>query len=100
MLRKPGKIFAASIIAVLMICFAGFSFAADSKGKININEAGLEELTQLDGVGTSIAERIIRYRDANGGFENADEIINVKGIGPKTLADNIERITVSPPASE
>lgn len=56
----------------------------DSKnheGKININLSDENELINIPGVGKSIAERIIEYREQNGGFSSISEIMNVKGIG-------------------
>lgn len=49
--------------------------------KININTASKDQLTKLDGIGESISERIIKYRQKNNGFKNIEEIINVSGIG-------------------
>jgi competence protein ComEA len=48
----------------------------------------------LIGVGPKKALAIIEYRETNGPFYNAEEIVNVKGIGPKTLEKNIENIKV------
>lgn len=50
-------------------------------GKVNINSANQSELEGLKGIGPSLAERIIEYREANGKFEKIEEIQNVKGIG-------------------
>lgn len=52
---------------------------------ININKAGLNELTQLPGIGIKTAEKIIEYRNAKGRFKTPDELIEVKGIGEKKL---------------
>lgn len=52
---------------------------------VNINTAGPDELMTLNGIGEVIAQRIIEYREANGGFGSVDELINVKGIGEKKL---------------
>ena len=48
--------------------------------KININNAGLEELCNLPGVGEATAKAIIYYRENNGAFEKTEDIMNVPGI--------------------
>lgn len=54
--------------------------AAENVGKVNINTAGVEELTTLDGIGEKRAEDIISYREQAGGFNSIDELMNIKGI--------------------
>jgi competence protein ComEA len=49
---------------------------------LDINTASEEELTQLPGVGPSLAARIVEYRTENGPFQSADDLQNVSGIGP------------------
>ncbi len=68
-------------------------YAAD-EGAININTAGVEELASLDKVGDKYAKRIVEYRETNGMFEKAEDIVKVKGIGPKILEANKDRIVV------
>jgi len=63
-------------------------------GKININTASLDELTQLPRIGPAIAKRIIVYRTENGSFATPEEITEVKGIGPKTYQKLQSLITV------
>ena len=60
------------------------SSALDSFG-ININTADLQRLEELPGVGPVIAQRILDYRQLNGPFAQVEDLLQVKGIGEKTL---------------
>jgi len=62
--------------------------------KININKASAEELTQLNGIGATYAERIVQYREAHGAFAHPEDITKVPGIGPKTWEENKDRISI------
>lgn len=69
--------------------------AADGQtGIININTATSTQLQTLNGIGDTYARRIIEYREANGGFDSIDELINVKGIGEKRLENIRPYITL------
>ncbi|MBI5669665.1 MAG: helix-hairpin-helix domain-containing protein [Chloroflexi bacterium] len=54
-------------------------------GIVNVNAATAEELGTLPGVGPTLAERIIAYREANGAFANLEALDAVEGIGPALL---------------
>lgn len=69
--------------------------AVNKSGKVNINKATAEELaSNLNGIGPTLAQRIIDYRESNGAFKNIEEIKNVSGIGDKRYADIKEMIVV------
>ena len=63
------------------------SAAATNSGPISLSRASAEELDKLPGVGPSTAAKIIAYRNANGPFKTVDDLLQVKGIGPKKLND-------------
>ncbi len=63
-------------------------------GLININTASSEQLITLNGIGEVKAQAIIDYREENGPFTDVGELINVKGIGEKTLEKIRNNVTV------
>lgn len=62
-------------------------------GAVDINNADQEELSSLNGVGIKKADAIIKYRK-NHCFDSVDELIEVKGIGSKTVEKNRDNLTV------
>ena len=84
----------------VMAVVVGFVMAVGAADMININTASKEELMQLEGVGSAIAERIVEYREANGPFEEPEDIMNVKGIGESTYEKNKDRIMVEQPKTD
>lgn len=62
------------------IPFIGEQKTIAGSGLIDINSATAEQLCQIPGIGESRAEAIIKYRDANGGFESLEELMQVPGI--------------------
>ena len=70
-----------------------FSIWAWAVQPVNVNSASAEEIAEgLKGVGMSKAEAIIDYRNINGNFKHIDELVNVKGIGIRTVDINREYI--------
>lgn len=62
--------------------------------KVNINTGGVEELKKLPGVGESLAQKIIDYRNENGKFKTVDDLKNVSGIGEKKFESMSEYLYV------
>lgn len=54
-------------------------------GKVNINRAASVELQSLPGIGPAYAQRIVEWREENGRFESIDQLLEIRGIGPKRL---------------
>jgi competence protein ComEA len=63
-------------------------------GLVDINNASLEELDSLPGIGQTTAQGIIDYRDENGPFARIEDIVNVPGIGSATYEEIKDRIMV------
>jgi competence protein ComEA len=59
---------------------------ASVPGKVHLSTATIDELDGIDGIGPTLAQRIIEYRDAHGGFRSLGELAQVEGIGEKRLA--------------
>lgn len=81
MLRRLRAI---ALPAALLALAAPMALAA-AQGKVNINTATAEQLTLLPRVGAVVAERIIEFRDKNGRFKKAEDLLLVSGIGDRTF---------------
>ncbi|MCG3142208.1 MAG: ComE operon protein 1 [Anaerolineae bacterium] len=68
--------------------------AETPRAKLNLNTATLAELDALPGVGETLAQRILDYRQQNGAFKTIEDLKNVKGIGDKLFDDLKELVTV------
>jgi competence protein ComEA len=54
--------------------------------KVHLSTATVDQLDEIDGIGPTLAGRIVEYRDAHGGFRSLQELAEVEGIGEKRLA--------------
>ena len=64
-----------------------------AKERININTASLQQLQTLPGIGVTLAQRILDYRQEHGNFETVADLMNVSGIGEGRLNAIIDYIT-------
>jgi competence protein ComEA len=61
--------------------------------KLSLAQASQQQLEELDGIGPTLARRIIEYRDANGGFRSIGELKEVEGIGEKRFQSLSEAVS-------
>ena len=90
---KKRKNFVFLLVLALFIAFVPM-LGAQEIDKININTATAEELQQIEGIGKSIADRIVKYREEHGPFKSTEDIKSVKGIGTKKFEAIKDRITI------
>jgi competence protein ComEA len=83
---------AAAALALVFALGLAAPALADAKpvptAKVNINQASVQQLATLPGVGEKLATRILEQRQKQGTFKTVQELLNVKGIGEK----NFERL--------
>jgi competence protein ComEA len=72
----------------------GGGTVGSSGGLININSASATELETLSGIGEVLAATIVEYREQNGPFASVDDLMDVSGIGPATLEEIRDQVTV------
>lgn len=63
-------------------------------GRVNLNTADSSALETLPRVGPALAERILAWREVNGGFGAVEDLLNVAGIGDKTFEGLRDLVTV------
>ena len=69
--------------------------AASWAGPVNVNTADAATLArELDGIGPAKAQAIVDYRQKNGAFKSADDLLKVEGIGERVLEMNKANIRV------
>jgi competence protein ComEA len=59
---------------------------ATATAQLHLSTATIEQLDAIDGIGPTLADRIVAFRDEHGGFRSLEELSQVEGIGEKRLA--------------
>ena len=60
---------------------------------VDVNQASIEQLMALDGVGQKMAERIVDHRNENGGFASLEDLLLVQGMKPK-LFEKVKKLAM------
>ena len=71
------------------------SVTASASTPLNLNAATVAQLEALPGIGRATAERIVEYRQKNGGFKKPEDLMNVRGIGEKSFLKLKPLVTVA-----
>jgi competence protein ComEA len=94
------------LLTAIIAGFSSASFSAEEKvdapsssqqviieESVNINVANAAEISStLKGIGLKKAEAIVTWRNTNGQFSSLDQLLEVKGVGEKTLLQNKHKI--------
>jgi competence protein ComEA len=72
----------------------GGPVAPTTPGLVNVNTASESDLEELPGIGPVLAQRIVDYRTQHGPFSSVDGLLDVSGIGPATLDEFRDQVTV------
>lgn len=73
---------------------SGVEFSVLDRGKLNINLATEEQLDQLPGIGPTLAQAIVEYRQEHGPFEYPEHLIEVPGISETMVESLLDQICV------
>ncbi len=85
-----------NVLKALLLAAVLVAAPAFAGHPVNVNTATVEQLAEaLDGVGQSKAQAIVEYREQHGAFQHPDELVNVKGIGLRTVDRNRDFIRVA-----
>jgi competence protein ComEA len=77
-----------SLIILFTVLITTPAYANEQQPALNINNASIEQLEKMKGIGPSKAQAIVEYRLQNGNFDQVDDLVKVKGIGLTFLEKN------------
>ena len=99
-MKKTNHMIAMIVLSCFIFNYSAFALVNQSAAKpiaaklTNINTADLAGLDQLPKIGPKMALRILEYRKSKGNFKRIQDLMKVKGIGPKVFEKIQNLITV------
>jgi len=107
-LAGPVSLARSALVAIALagLLAASLALAADTTGaaappagKVNINQASVEQISYLPRIGAKVAARVVDYRKTHGQFSRAEDLMEVKGIGEKLFLTLKPYLAVSGPTT-
>jgi comEA protein len=93
------RIFSVSLSLCLLLLFASSATKKTPTQPININTATSAQLQLVPGIGPSTAEKILQMRKSYGAFKSVNDLMAIRGIGPKRLEKMRKYLTVGKSAA-
>lgn len=106
-MKKPAIIYVFVLVVSILVLGAVLCWRCNHTGyqmdsvdsnrefvKMDLNTASADQLQYIPGVGPTLSNRIIQYREENGPFTKVEEILNVSGVSTRLLAEFLNYTTV------
>jgi competence ComEA-like helix-hairpin-helix protein len=87
------------LVLAFVLTTPGFATKKPPVHPVNINSANSEELQQVPGIGPATADKILQMRKSYGPFKSVDDLLAIRGIGPKRLAKMRKYLTAGKSSS-
>src|ERR1700681_1456177 len=93
------RIFSVSLSLCLLLLFVSSATKKPPSQPVNINTATSAQLQLVPGIGPSTAEKILQMRKSYGAFKSVNDLMAIRGIGPKRLEKMRKYLTVGKPVA-